>query len=258
MQISHATQAAPDRAANEDCVVTAPGFAVVLDGATKSPGVVTGCIHDVPWLVARLGAELARLLLTESRSLVDALASAIEGVMRLHGDTCHLANPDSPSSTVAIVRERGEEVDYLVLSDSPVVLRDRAGAIDVVHDDRLDLLPGYTVEIVREQRAIPRAGSGSPAASRRRPTKPSPARCRATGSTVPAFSPTAPRGSPSAMASRGGTSSDSSSRAAQPLSSNAYATRTNGSPAAIPERPMTTPRPYSAGSSRSSRHERSR
>lgn len=58
MQVTHATQAAPDATANEDCVVTGPNFAVVLDGATTAPGVDTGCIHDVAWLAARLGAGL--------------------------------------------------------------------------------------------------------------------------------------------------------------------------------------------------------
>jgi hypothetical protein len=155
MLISHATRAAPTVDRNEDCVVTGPDFAVVLDGATTAPGVDTGCVHDVPWLVTRLGAELARLLLTASLSLSDTLSHAIQGVMAQHPDTCDLTNPDSPSSTVAIVREREEIVDYLALSDSPIVLRSVDGTIDVVHDDRIDFLPGHTVEIVRQQRNAP-------------------------------------------------------------------------------------------------------
>ena len=155
MLISHASEAAPGAEDNEDLVVTGPGFAVVLDGATTAPGVDTGCLHDVPWLVARLGAELVRHLLTESLSLPDALGRAIEGVMAQHADTCDLSNPDSPSTTVAIVRDNGEAVDYLALSDSPIVLRGVDGRVNVVHDDRVDLLPGYTVEVVRQQRNAP-------------------------------------------------------------------------------------------------------
>jgi Protein phosphatase 2C len=75
--------------------------------------------------------------------------------MMQHADTCDLSNPDSPASTVAIVRERGDTVDYLVLSDSPVVLRGKDGSIEVVHDNRNDFLPGYTAQIVREQRNAP-------------------------------------------------------------------------------------------------------
>ena len=155
MLISQATQAAPGVERNEDSVVTGPDFAVVLDGATTAAGVDTGCVHDVPWLVGRLGAELARLLLTESFDLADTLCLAIQGVMAQHEDTCDLTNPDSPSSTVAIVRDRGQAVDYLALSDSPIVLRKLDGTIEVVHDNRNDYLPGYTVEIVRQQRNAP-------------------------------------------------------------------------------------------------------
>jgi Protein phosphatase 2C len=155
MLISHATQAAPDVDRNEDCVVTGPDFAVVLDGATATPGIDTGCVHDVSWLVNRLGAELARDLLTASLGLPDILSRAIQGVMAQHADTCDLTNPDSPSSTVAIVRDRGDAVDYLALADSPIVLRRVDGAVDVVHDNRIDVLPGYSVEIVRRLRNAP-------------------------------------------------------------------------------------------------------
>jgi protein phosphatase 2C-like protein len=155
MLISHASQAAPNVDRNEDCVVTGPDFAVVLDGATATPGVDTGCVHDVSWLVTRLGAELARHLLTTSLSLADILGHAIRAVMAQHADTCDLSNPDSPSSTVAIIRDRDGAVDYLALADSPIVLRGVDGAIDVVHDNRLDFLPGYTVEIVSQLRNAP-------------------------------------------------------------------------------------------------------
>lgn len=168
MLISHATQASPDRDRNEDLVVSGPRFAVVLDGATTAADVDTGCVHDVPWLVGHLGAELVRLLLTGALDLGDTLAAAIDGVRAQHADTCDLGNPDSPSSTVTMIRERDEGVDYLVLSDSPLVLRHRDGSIRVVHDDRLEYLPGYTTDIVRRHRNAPGGfwvASTSPAAA---------------------------------------------------------------------------------------------
>jgi hypothetical protein len=155
MRISHATQPAPASPRNEDLVVTGPDFAVVLDGATPMPGVDTGCVHTVPWLTRRLGSALARLLLTRSDGLADTLRIAIESVVAEHADTCDLANPDSPSSTVTMLRERHDAVDYLVLADSPIVFGRRDGSIDVIHDDRLERLPGWTVEIVRDQRNTP-------------------------------------------------------------------------------------------------------
>lgn len=152
MLITHATEPAPDAAANEDLVVAGPGFAVVLDGATQIPGVDTGCVHDVRWLVARLGGRLASLLLTSDETLATILAYAIDDVRAMHADTCDLGDPDSPATTVSIVRETGDAVDHLVLADSPVVFRDRAGAVDVVVDDRLDGLPAYDIATVREHR----------------------------------------------------------------------------------------------------------
>lgn len=155
MLLSHATHAAPDVRVNEDLVVTGPDFAVVLDGATQAAGVDTGCVHDVPWLVARLGGSLAQLLLTRADDVADLLAQAIETVMAEHAHTCDLSNPDSPSTTAAILRQRADVVDYLVLADSPIVLREHAGEVTMVLDDRIDHLPAYTVETVREHRNAP-------------------------------------------------------------------------------------------------------
>ncbi|MGH3359374.1 MAG: protein phosphatase 2C domain-containing protein [Nocardioidaceae bacterium] len=155
MLISHATQPSPDVAVNEDLVVAGPHFAIVLDGATQLEGVETGCVHDVPWLVARLGGRLAYLLLTDPGDLRDLLANAIGEVAAEHSDSCDLGNPDSPSTTVSIVRERDTTVDYLVLADSPIVLRDVDGAAEVIVDDRLDFLPGYDLGTVREHRNTP-------------------------------------------------------------------------------------------------------
>lgn len=153
MEITHATQASPDVLVNEDLVITGPDFAVVLDGATRASGVEdTGCVHDVAWLVTRLGGSLASRLLADDARLPDLLARSIEDVRSLHARTCDLGNPDSPSSTVAIVRERADAIDYLVLADSPVVVRDRDGMIEVLLDNRNDHLPDYSIESVRALR----------------------------------------------------------------------------------------------------------
>jgi hypothetical protein len=61
----------------------------------------------------------------------------------------------SPSSAVAVLRERGEPVDYLVLCDSPIVLQRTDGTLTPVDDDRTDHLPGgrpYSLEPVRASR----------------------------------------------------------------------------------------------------------
>ena len=150
------SQPAPDRppsGVNEDLVLTGPDFVVVLDGASAPEGVDSGCRHSVAWLVSRLATQLATPLLTHSPApLTDLLADAITGVRALHANTCDLTNPDSPSSTVAMVRVFPDHVEHLVLADSPIVMRSPAGAITVYSDDRIDLLPDRSLETVRRLR----------------------------------------------------------------------------------------------------------
>jgi hypothetical protein len=159
VEIRSLSEAAPDRrapAVNEDLVLTGPDFAVVLDGATAPQGVESGCRHDVSWLVKQLAQQLAPPLLAQSAgSLPDVLADAIAAVRASHADTCDVSNPDSPSSTVSIVRLQADHVEYLVLADSPVVMRSADGKVTVHSDDRLDLLPERTLEAVRRLRNQP-------------------------------------------------------------------------------------------------------
>jgi protein phosphatase 2C-like protein len=159
VQLHSASGPAPDRvdpSVNEDLVLTGPDFVVVMDGASAPYGLDSGCKHDVAWLVRRLAAELAVPLVAHSRApLADILADAIAGVCRQHEATCDLSNPDSPSSTVSIVRAIDDRLDHLVLADSPVVLRTTDGRLDVVLDNRIELLPEYTLETVRRLRNQP-------------------------------------------------------------------------------------------------------
>ncbi|MER7010825.1 protein phosphatase 2C domain-containing protein [Saccharopolyspora sp. NPDC000359] len=134
---------------NEDYHAVGPDWAFVLDGATAPSDVDSGCAHDVAWLVHRLGAELAARLVVSDQPLADVLAEAIAATCAAHADTCDLRNPSSPSSTVSILRA-GDEVEYLVLADSPIVFDSGA-----VVDDRLDHLPSYTQEAVRDLRNQP-------------------------------------------------------------------------------------------------------
>lgn len=142
---------------NEDYASSGPGWAFVLDGATAPAGVDSGCIHDVRWLVRNLAVRIAGGLTLEDKPLPEIAAEAILRTCEAHADTCDLANPDSPSSTVAIVRPRDGLLDYLVLGDTDVIMR-RHGEVVPVHDDRTEHLPGgrpYTVDLVRQWRNVP-------------------------------------------------------------------------------------------------------
>jgi Protein phosphatase 2C len=156
MQVSFATDPGSDRP-NEDYAVLGPDWAVLLDGATAPAGVDSGCIHDVPWLVRHLAQGIASELAVSSLPLADILAIAIATTCRDHARSCDLGNPDSPSSTVTMLRVRGGVLDYLVLGDTDIVLH-QDGQIRVIHDDRTEKLPGgrpYTFQLVREHRNQP-------------------------------------------------------------------------------------------------------
>lgn len=158
MQICHATHSVPGRV-SEDLVATGADWALVLDGATPAPGADNGCRHGVPWLVRRLAAALtARLTLADPASLAELVAGAIADTRDAHAGPCDLRNPDTPSSTVAVVRVRDRRLEYLVLCDSPVAFRHRDGRVTLVADDRLSRLPGgrpYHPDLVRARRNQP-------------------------------------------------------------------------------------------------------
>ncbi|MEO3868162.1 protein phosphatase 2C domain-containing protein [Nonomuraea sp. B12E4] len=157
-EVAHASRAGSERP-NEDLVIAGPSWAVVLDGATAAPGVDSGCAHEVAWLVGRLGGALAaRLAAGHAGTLAGLLEQAIEEVCAAHRGTCDLRNPDSPSSTVAMVRGARGRVEYLVLGDSPVAFLRADGRVEVACDERLERLPGgrpYSVELVRRLRNAP-------------------------------------------------------------------------------------------------------
>lgn len=154
MDFAFATEPSPGHA-NEDHVLVSAGFAIVLDGVTRLPDLVDGCHHGPRWLVRMLGAHLCQALSAGGTAgLTDVLASGIEDIKSRHANTCDLTDPNSPSATLAIVRERGEFVDYLVLCDSVVVVEDAAG-ITAITDDRLDFLPAYDRATVAQLRNTP-------------------------------------------------------------------------------------------------------
>ncbi|SCL62917.1 hypothetical protein GA0070606_3706 [Micromonospora citrea] len=155
MRVRSASAPPPGRPVNEDLVFRFGPLVGVLDGATVPEGFDTGCVHGPSWyvrhLAARLGlAEAAR----PTATLMSNLAAAILAVRSDHGDVCDLAHPGTPSSTVCLLRDGGDHLDYLVLCDSPLVL-DAGGRVGVVSDDRLETA---TAELRATVAAVP-AGS---------------------------------------------------------------------------------------------------
>jgi hypothetical protein len=137
MRVSFATEPAPG-AVNEDYVFAVPGLIGVLDGVTAPPELETGCIHGIPWYVRRLAARILESHANEpTGDLRELVAAAIDAVRVDHGGACDLTHLGTPSSTVCMLRAGEQRADWLVLSDSPLVL-DRNGTIDAITDHRLN------------------------------------------------------------------------------------------------------------------------
>ncbi len=117
------------------------GSVVVLDGVTPPPG-GTGCLHSVPWFTSRLGGALTELTVSlPDVPLAEALARAIASTAAAHAETCDLSHPRTPQATVVLARWSPRSVEYLVLSDSALLLRAPDGTVTPVLDDRLARLP---------------------------------------------------------------------------------------------------------------------
>ncbi|MGW0506364.1 hypothetical protein [Micromonospora sp. NPDC003241] len=137
MRVRSASAPPPGRTVNEDLVFRFGPLVGVLDGATVPEGFDTGCVHGPQWYVRHLAARLGLAEATRpAATLVSNLAAAILAVRADHGGQCDLDHPGTPSSTVCLLRDGGDQVDYLVLCDSPLVL-DIGGRVGVVTDDRL-------------------------------------------------------------------------------------------------------------------------
>jgi hypothetical protein len=137
----------PGRRHSEDLTAVVGPNAWVLDGAS-GPGPAQACCElDVRWYVQRLSTFLAATLDGSSLDLSSALASAISQVAAEHEALCSpQPRGSAPSATVAMLRRRGDILDYLVLGDSSVLL-DLGATVECQSDKRL----GLVAQEVREQ-----------------------------------------------------------------------------------------------------------
>jgi hypothetical protein len=74
---------------------------------------------------------------TRDEPLEDFVASAITRVADSHAHTCDLEHPGTPSSSLAVLREQDQHVEYLLLFDSVILLEGPSG-MTVLTDRRVD------------------------------------------------------------------------------------------------------------------------
>ncbi|WP_411141022.1 hypothetical protein [Streptomyces sp. x-80] len=172
MRIELATEPGDPQRPNEDYASVAlpasgqGGVLVLLDGVTP-PEEAYGCVHSVPWFTARLGG--AMLELSGSRrdmTLAEILAAAISRTADMHRSTCDLSHVRTPQATVVTARWCADTVEYLVLSDSVLLLERPDGTVWPVLDPRLDELPPAVRAREAAVRALPRGSAERAAAGR--------------------------------------------------------------------------------------------
>lgn len=122
--------------ANEDFAAASGHAAVLLDGAGIPEEFDQGCRHGVAWFTRTVGALILAEAADTDRPLSGAVAAAIRAVAGLHAETCDLAAPDTPSATLVAARFAPDEVEYLVLGDSTLVLDFGAGEPRALTDER--------------------------------------------------------------------------------------------------------------------------
>lgn len=154
MQVATATAPGSERAPNEDAVCASARVAVVVDGATAPAGLETGCIHGTAWYARELAMRTVSASENIEIDLRTALHDAIALVAESHKDSCDLTADGTPSATIAVVRENGGRVEYLVLSDATVAIaaHDR---VEVITDER------HLALLAEPKRAVQSAPVGS-------------------------------------------------------------------------------------------------
>jgi hypothetical protein len=154
MRVATATAPGSDQSPNEDAVSSSARVAVVVDGVAAPAGLDTGCIHGTAWYAQQLAASIVSTSENSDVDLRAALHDAIALVANSHKDSCDLTAEGTPSATVAIVRENGTRVEYLVLSDATVAIA-VDDQVEVITDER------HLVLLAEPRRAVQSAPVGS-------------------------------------------------------------------------------------------------
>jgi len=125
---------------NEDWLGSGPDMVVVLGGCGASElldrQVDQHCVHGLAWYVRTLGTALLRSGADPATPLPDVLATAVAETASAHQGRCDLRHPETPAATVVSLRQNRETVEYLILSDSTLIVDDGSEEPIVLTDDR--------------------------------------------------------------------------------------------------------------------------
>jgi Protein phosphatase 2C len=134
--------AASGKAHSDDLVQATDSAAWLFDGASAHDDTDACTDHDASWFVCELSQALATQLgQLADRDLTDILAAAISQVSNLHTQLCpHVPSGHGPSATAVIVRRNTQNLEYLVLGDSTLLVQTSDGEIHHHSDKRLSAI----------------------------------------------------------------------------------------------------------------------
>ena len=116
---------------SEDRIFVTENAVIVLDGATD----YEARRYSGGWIAEQAGQRLRDGLIEDPG--VD-LVKLVESVIVDLVDTYDLTPGQAPSTTLALLRVHHDQVDALVIADSPIIIKRRSGALLEVRDRRLD------------------------------------------------------------------------------------------------------------------------
>lgn len=129
MKLGYFTKAA--RSNNEDFGYVCEDFGFIVDGATGvSNIIVTNEISDAKWFSHKIGEYLKEALKDTEKTLSDIVKEAIVYVDSEFSKFYRVSMAETkPSSTIAIFRKNNGLLEYLVLGDSPLLVKYKDGQI---------------------------------------------------------------------------------------------------------------------------------
>ena len=152
-QLELCNVAASGKAHSEDLVQAADSAAWLFDGASAHDDTDTWTDHDASWFVCQLSQALtAQLGRLADRDLTEILAAAIGHVSSLHTQLCpHLPSAHTPSATAVIVRRSTQNLEYLVLGDSTLLVQTNDGEVHHHADKRLSAIAPDIRDSIHQQ-----------------------------------------------------------------------------------------------------------
>lgn len=141
---------------NEDCVYLCDDFGFVMDGATGLlKENITNCVSDAKWYVEEFKNFLIKNLRTK-KNLKEIMKDGITYVSNTYNNIEGATSVKSkPSSGIALFRKNENNIEYFILGDCQLIIKDKK---DIITKLQLNDLPkldniniGRMVKIAKEK-----------------------------------------------------------------------------------------------------------